>query len=69
MSERVVGNLQTDAWEVLAERLWDQEMGPCRQRVPTKCGECAHWERCLGGCRLSAEKVFGDLDHADPLAP
>jgi radical SAM protein with 4Fe4S-binding SPASM domain len=69
LSERVVGYLQTDDWEVLAERLWDQEIGPCRMQVPQACRACAYVGRCHGGCRLSAEKVFGDLDHADPLAP
>lgn len=69
LSERVVGNLQTDDWEVLAERLWEQEIGPCRAQVPKQCQACAHVGRCQGGCRLSAEKVFGDLDHPDPLAP
>lgn len=69
LSERVVGNLQRDDWEVLAERLWEREIGVCRAALPKRCRACAHVGRCQGGCRLSAEKVFGDLDHPDPLAP
>lgn len=69
LSERVVGNLKTDDWEVLAERLWEQEIGPCRSHIPPQCRACVFLGRCHGGCRLSAEKVFGSLDHPDPLAP
>jgi len=69
LSERVVGNLRRDDWDVLAERLWEQELGPCRAAVPKRCRACAHVGRCQGGCRLSAEKVYGDLAHPDPLAP
>jgi radical SAM protein with 4Fe4S-binding SPASM domain len=64
-----VGNLRDDDWDVLAERLWEQELGPCRTRIPQQCRACAYVGRCHGGCRLSAEKVFGTLDHPDPLAP
>ena len=69
LSERVVGNLAEDSWDVLAERLWEAELGPCRKVVPPHCAGCEHWERCLGGCRLAAEKVHGSLEHPDPLAP
>ena len=69
LSQRVVGNLRHEAWEVLAERFWVEELGPFRAAVPGACRGCAEWAHCLGGCRLSAQTVFGDLDHPDPLAP
>ncbi len=67
LSTTIVGNLLTEPWEVLARRLWEQELEPLRHAEI--CTACPHWQRCLGGCRLSALSVFGDLNHPDPLAP
>ncbi len=69
MSDHVVGSLLTEDSDVLRQRLWDQELAPMRAAAPGPCGGCPHYAGCLGGCRLSACAVFGDLSHADPLAP
>jgi len=69
VSQRVVGNLREHDWPTLAERLWEQELGPCRDTVPESCRDCERWSGCLGGCRLAGEKVHGSLEHPDPLAP
>jgi radical SAM protein with 4Fe4S-binding SPASM domain len=69
LSTRTVGNILTDAWDLLEQRLWQLELGPMRAAIPARCRMCEYWPRCLGGCRLSAYTVFGCLDRPDPLAP
>ncbi|MBW2458205.1 MAG: radical SAM protein [Deltaproteobacteria bacterium] len=69
LSTDEVGNLQHEPWEVLAQRLWDQYLEPARTITPERCRSCHLWKRCYGGCRLSAQTIFGGFDHPDPLAP
>ena len=69
LSTLVVGNLLEDSWERVEQRLWEQQLRPMRGAVPPACRGCPHLSRCLGGCRLSAQAIFGDMDHPDPLAP
>ncbi len=69
LSRLVVGNLRSDPWELLAARLWDQQLRSLRDSVPDACRDCRHVRRCLGGCRLSAEAVYGCTSRPDPLAP
>jgi radical SAM protein with 4Fe4S-binding SPASM domain len=69
LSTETVGCILTDPWELLARRLWDRQLAPARAATVAACEDCGHWPRCLGGCRLSAEAIFGSLAHPDPLAP
>lgn len=69
LSTRVVGNILSDSWEVLAERLWEQELAPMRDAIADECRACPWFSRCLGGCRMSAQTVFGTACRPDPLAP
>lgn len=69
LSTDSVGNVLAEPWSVLEVRLWDSCLAPLRDNPPAACAGCPHLSRCLGGCRLSALAVFGDLEHADPLAP
>ncbi|RLB54869.1 MAG: hypothetical protein DRI90_19885 [Deltaproteobacteria bacterium] len=69
LSTETVGSILTEPWELLARRLWDQQLAPARAATIEACRSCAQLPRCLGGCRLSAKTVFGSLNHPDPLAP
>jgi len=69
MSSRTVGLLGETPWPELAGRLWEEELAPCREAVPSICRGCVYYPRCRGGCRLSALAVHGSLDAPDPLAP
>jgi radical SAM protein with 4Fe4S-binding SPASM domain len=65
----VVGSILVEPWEEIGRRLWVEELEPLRRARIPRCQGCAHWARCLGGCRLSAAATFGAGDHPDPLAP
>lgn len=69
LSTVTVGNILDDSWEELSRRLWERQIKPMRSAIPGPCVDCAQLSRCLGGCRLSAEAVFGNFEHPDPLAP
>lgn len=63
------GNIVRESWEAIARKLWAIQLGPLRALVPEPCAACAWVSRCHGGCRMSAETVFGSASHPDPLAP
>lgn len=69
LSTETVGSILTEPWEELAGRLWEQQLAPARTETAELCRGCAHLARCQGGCRLSAQTVFGSFAHPDPLAP
>jgi radical SAM protein with 4Fe4S-binding SPASM domain len=69
LSTRIWGNVLAEPWEGIARRLWENELAPLREAIPERCRDCPWWQRCLGGCRLSALAVFGDGSRPDPLAP
>ncbi len=69
MSQRTVGILGEAPWPELAERLWEEELRPCRETVPHGCRDCPSYSTCLGGCRLSALADGGSFTALDPLAP
>jgi len=69
MSQRPVGILGETPWPELADRLWEQELKPCRETVPDGCRDCPVYPTCLGGCRLSALAMGGSFTALDPLAP
>lgn len=67
LSRHPVGNLRDEPWEVLARRLWDRDLRPLREVIPSVCRTCAQWTRCRAGCRLSAPGE--DPAQLDALAP
>lgn len=69
LSTEAVGSILAEPWEELARRLWERELEPARTAKAEVCQGCAQLSRCLGGCRLSAQTVFGSFAHPDPLAP
>ncbi|MDY0002636.1 MAG: radical SAM protein [Polyangia bacterium] len=69
LSTRRAGNLREEPWEIIAERLWADELAPIVAAVPAPCQGCPAWERCRGGCRLSALAATGRPDGMDPIAP
>jgi len=68
LSSQTVGSALENSWPVLLQRLWERHFLPARKSQPTACRTCNKWERCLGGCRLSAQAMGGDFSHPDPLA-
>jgi radical SAM protein with 4Fe4S-binding SPASM domain len=66
LSHAPVGRLGDAPWPVLAQRLWERELRPLRDRLPRACQACAHLPACRGGCRLAGQAV--GPDGLDPLA-
>jgi radical SAM protein with 4Fe4S-binding SPASM domain len=69
LSRTSAGNLMEESWDVIWRRIREEHLAPVRAAIPDECADCAHWSRCLGGCRLSALSMHGSLDAPDPLAP
>jgi len=57
------GNLLTEPFA----DIWDR-MSPWRENayVPEKCKTCRYFNRCKGGCRISALAQSGNLSAPDP---
>jgi radical SAM protein with 4Fe4S-binding SPASM domain len=67
ISTKIVGDLKREAFEVIAARLWERELGPLRLARPAPCGACSLFARCLGGCRLAGMACGDGFEHPDPL--
>ena len=60
---KAYGNILFEPLEGILEKMKEWSSN---KLIPRECNPCAYIEKCRGGCRVSAEAIYGNLNAPDP---